>query len=170
MAITKQKKEQIVGDLKTLVEKAKIIVFVNFHGLNNALSQDLRRLMSESDAKYLVAKKTLTKRVLDEFKFSGDIPSLDGELALVFGSGEITAPVKALAKFGKEHKEVSMLGGVFENSFVGKETISEIANLPSREVLIAQVVGMINAPRSGLVGTLSGVMGNFVNVLRQINK
>jgi len=168
MALTREKKEEILKELKDWINKSKIIIFVNFHGLSNALSQQLRKLIKESSARYLVAKKTLIKKSLDEFKFSGESPELEGEMALVFGEGEITAPAKTLYVFAKKHSEISLLGGIFEKKFIDREVVLKLANLPSKEVLIAQFINVINSPRQGLVGVLSGAQRDFISVLKQI--
>jgi len=170
MPLTKQKKTEIMKDLKERLKDAKIIVFVNFHGLNTALTRDIKRLLTKAEAKYIVAKKTLIKKVLEEFKFAGEIPELDGEVALVVGKGDAVLPVKEIAKFGKAHPEITFLGGIFEKAFLGKESVAGIAKLPAREVLLAQLLNVISSPQRGLVGALSGVQRKFVIVLSQIKK
>ena len=99
-----------------------------------------------------------------------DLPGLDGEVAVIFGKGDLMAPVKTLAKFGKAHPEIALLGGIFDGGFLGKEGVGRIAKLPSREVLLGQFLGVINAPARGLVGALSGVQRKFVIALSRIKK
>ncbi|MFC1756704.1 50S ribosomal protein L10 [Patescibacteria group bacterium] len=171
MALTKEKKEQILKDLKDLVEKSKVIIFVNFHGLTSALTQELRGLVRGTGAKYVVVKKTLAKKVLKDFKFGGEIPNLEGEIALVFsalGGGDELASIRSLFEFSKNKKVLDLLGGVFENSFVDGGVISKLAQLPTREVLIWQFVNVINAPKQQTVGVLQAPIRDFINVLRQI--
>lgn len=170
MALSKQKKEEILAKLKQWIEKSKIVIFVNFHGLTNALTQELRRLVRAADAKYLVAKKTLIKKSLEEFKFGGQLPDLEGEVAVVFGEGEITVPAKTLKDFSKGHEGLNLLGGIFNGLLVDKESVLRLANLPPKDILIAQFINVINSPRSGLVGVLSGVQRKLLSVLSQIKK
>ncbi len=170
MAVSKEKKSEILKGLKERLEGAKIVVFVNFHGLNTALTKEIRKLMAIAEAKYLVAKKTLIKKALENFKFSGQIPNLEGETAVIIGRGEATAPVKFLSKFAKAHPELALLGGIFEDSFVDKQTLAAIAKLPAREVLLAQLLGVINAPKQQMVGVLQGPIRNFISILSQIKK
>lgn len=171
MPLTKEKKAEILTELKDWLKNSKIIIFVNFHGLTTELSSKLRALMREADAKYLVAKKTLIKKSLGEFKFSGQMPQLTGEVGLVLGSGEVSPPAKSLVKFGKEHKEqISILGGVFENGFMEADFISRIASLPTKEVLLGQLIYIINAPMRQMVGVLRAPMRDFISVLTQIKK
>ncbi len=170
MPLTKQKKEEILKELKGQAEKSDLIVFVNFHGLSTILSRELRSLIKKANSKYFVAKKTLIKRALDGFNFSGEMPKMDGEVALVFGKDDVVEPVKILTGFRKKNPQINLLGGVVEGIFVGKEAMADLAKLPGREVLIAQFLNVISAPTRGLVGVLSGAQRDFVSVLSQINK
>jgi len=168
MAITKEKKIQILEELKGLLKKAKAVVFVNFHGLSSSLSQEIRSSMSKEDAKYFVTKKTLIKKVFGESGISGDMPDLEGEVALVFQQGEVTAPIKILSKFEKDTKSINLLGGVFEGAFVGRNIVVQLSKIPSKEVLLGQFLNVINAPRQQMVGVLQAPVRDFISVLRQI--
>ena len=170
MALTKEKKEEILKELKELVKDAGIVIFVNFHGLTSVLARELRVLMAQANAKYFVAKKTLAKKVFNELEISGEMPEMEGELALVFGSSEITLPTKSLLKFSKGNAGIGLQGGIFEKGFINKETVLKLASLPSREVLIWQFINVINAPKSRLVGVLQAPIRDFVSVLGQISK
>ncbi len=170
MAITKQKKEEIIKNLQDNFKKAKIIVFVNFHGLNVAAAGELRDLLRDAGANYLVAKKTLIKRAFETIGFAGEMPELDGELGLAFSEdGDAVASAKTLKDFAKKNN-IKLLGGVFENEFIGSETVVMLANIPSREVLLGQLVNVINSPIQGIAGTLNAVVSGFVRVISEVNK
>lgn len=148
-----------------------MLVFVNFHGLNTAASRKLRVLMSQSAAKYKVAKKTLIRKALEKTGISGILPDLQGEIGIIFSSGETLIDIaKNLVKFIKEHKNLAIVGGMLENRFIGPKMVTELSAIPSREVLLAKLVYVINAPCQGLVVTLNGVMRKFVSALSQIKK
>lgn len=169
MPLTRQKKEEVISDLSKQVGNSSLVAFVNFHGLNVALSSELRSLIRDTGASYFVAKKTLIKKVLDESGFSGDIPDLEGEVALVLSKDEIVEPVKVLSQFNKKNKNViKMLGGVMDKVYIGQDEIFVLATLPSREVLLSQLLNVINAPMRNMVGVLNGPMRNLVGVLNQI--
>ncbi len=170
MAVSREKKSEILKGLKERLEGAKVVIFVNFHGLNTALAKEARKLMASAEAKYLVAKKTLIKKALENFKFAGQMPDFLGEAALIIGRGDAIAPMKALSKFVKAHPELVLLGGVFENSFVDKKTLATIAKLPERKILLTQLLGVINAPKQQMVGVLAGPIRNFISILSQIKK
>jgi len=168
--ITKQKKQEILKDLENNFKKAKLVVFVNFHGLNVSASAELRKLLREIGVKYLVAKKTLIKKALESFGFSGELPKLEGEISLALSEGDPLAPAKTLEQFAKKNKTIKLLGGVWDNKYINSETMMTLANIPSREVLLGQLVNVINSPIQGLVVTLNGITQKFVRVLSEISK
>ena len=147
MAITKQKKEEILSKVRSIVAGAKTIVFVNFHLLTVAEERDVRAALRAENVGYTVAKKTLIRKALDEKGFTGEMPSLDGEVALAYASDEI-APARAIAAFVKKYPEhIGMLGGIFAGAYVDKAGITSIAAIPGMDALRAQFVQLINSPR-----------------------
>jgi len=107
MAITRQKKESILDDLNEQFKKARMVVFVNFHGLNTAASRKLRVLLKQSRGQYQVAKKTLIRKALQKISAFGSMPDLEGEIGMIFSPAESFIDIaKNLAKFIKEHKEL----------------------------------------------------------------
>jgi len=171
MAITRQKKEEI---LKNIEEKGKVsssAIFVNFHGLDVAGATELRNNLRNSGVDYVVAKKTLIKKAFDSIKLKGEFPELDGEVAVAFGREDAVAPAREVFEFGKKHKDmIRMLGGMLEGEYIDANKALMLASIPSREVLYGKFVNIINSPVQGMVVTLNGVMGNFVRVLDQIKK
>lgn len=170
MALTKQKKQEILKDLEANLKKAKIVIFVNFHGLSVAASHKLRKLLREVGVRYLVAKKTLVKKALETMGFQDKAPELEGELAVAFSEQDPIASAKALEKFAKENKTIKITGGVWENKYIDPEKVIMLANIPSREVLLGKLVYVINSPIQGMVGALSGITKNLVSVLNQIHE
>ena len=157
MAISKEKKIEIYKNLVARLKDAPSVVFVNFHGLGVSATTELRRKLRGDGVNYVVAKKTLVKRALDEIKPEGEIPSLDGELALAF-STDLTAPARGVYDFQKTHKDaMTILGGVFEGRFMDKVAMTEIAAIPSTQVLYGQFVNLINSPIQGLVIALDKI-------------
>jgi len=169
MAIAKEKKEEILKDIEERSKNASSLVFVNFHGLDVASANDLRKRLRESGVGYLVAKKTLIKKAFELFKFKGDMPELDGEIALAYSSKDAVLPAKGVADFAKGHKDVvSILGGVLDGEYMDREKTIALAAIPSREILYGKFVVCLNSPVQGLVGTMQGTIRNFVSVLSQI--
>jgi large subunit ribosomal protein L10 len=160
MALSKAKKTEILERVREIVSASPSVIFVNFHGLGveetNAMRVDLR----EKGVRYLVAKKTLVRKALEGVSFEGEVPELDGELALVYGE-ELTTPASAVYKFQKEYEDrVSILGGVFDGQFKDKPSMMEIATIPSLDVLRGQFVQLINSPLQQFAMVLDQIAGS----------
>jgi large subunit ribosomal protein L10 len=146
MAISKQKKGEIVDKLGKAIKDAKSLVFVNFHGLKVSDSTNLRRALKSEGVSFQVSKKTLTKRVLDAEKFEGAQPELDGELAMAWGE-DLIAPARGVYAFAKKFPEgLKILGGVFEGRYMSKAEMEGIATIPSTDTLRGMFVNIINSP------------------------
>ncbi len=157
MAISKEKKGEIVARVKNIVDSSKSVVFVNFHKLPVSDTTVVRKELRSKDVQFTVAKKTLTKRVLNDSKISGDMPQLDGELALVY-SADLLAPAREIYEFQKKlDGKVSILGGVFDGVYKSKIEMEEIASIPSQKTLYAQFVNIINSPIQGFVLALNAI-------------
>lgn len=156
MALSKEKKGEILKKLKT-VASAKAIAFLNFHGLTVANATELRRSLKASGVNYVVSKKSLAKKALAEAGIGGELPELAGELGIAYGEDAIAPARESFAFQKKFDNKVSLLGGVFEGKFIGKEEVKAIALIPSMQTLRAQFVNLINSPIQGLVMVLDGV-------------
>lgn len=157
MAITKEKKEEICKKVEDIVKDFSTVVFVNFHGLNVVDTTQLKNSLRGEGSFYTVIKKTLAKKVLQDSSIEGEIPELDGELALAYSKDQI-APARGVYEFQQKHKEnISILGGIFEGIYVDKDKMSSIAQIPPLQTLRAQFVNIINSPIQGLVISLSKI-------------
>jgi len=170
MATTRQKKETILQGLTGQFKEAQMVIFVNLHGLSTAATRKLRKLLRTTGSQYKVAKKTLIKKAMETLNVIGDMPNLEGEIALIFGADNLPTVAKSLIKFIKENKEMAISGGILENKFIGSKMVSELAAIPTREILLAKLVYVINSPRQRLVGALGGDLRKFANILSQIRK
>lgn len=155
----------MIKDLEGAIKSSASLVFVNFHGLKVSDETKLRRSLREEGVSYKVSRKTLLARAL-KGKAEGEIPKLVGEVAIAYlpadlsakasasaealakeGSRDATTAPREIYNFQKTHKgALSILGGIFEGKFIGGEKMMEIAMIPSREVLYAQFVNLINSP------------------------
>ncbi len=170
MAVTRQKKEEVLKSLKEGFKKAKIVMFVNFHGLNVKAANELRKILRGLGVSYGVAKKTLIKKALEGFSFEGVLPNLEGEIAVAVSENDSLETIKAVENFAKKNKTLKFAGGIFENKYIEGKTVVMLANIPPREILLGQLVNIINSPVRGLVVTLNGVTRKLVSVLSQIKK
>lgn len=154
MAITREKKEEIVAKVQDIAKSAKTLVFASFKGLTVAEQNEMRKAFRPLGVGYTVAKKSLLARAL-EGKYEGTLPQLDGEIALAYGEDEL-APARELQVFVKKFGEhLSFAGGMFGGKFVDKSEITAIASIPGVDALRAQFVQLINSPRQRFAVVLS---------------
>lgn len=146
MALKKEKKAEIVSDLEASLAKAQSVVFVKFDKLSVADANALRRNLQKEGVGYTVSKKTLLKRALDSRTIQGTMPELQGQIAIAY-SDDMLAPSREVFAFHKTHKDnISIVGGVFEGKYMDKTMMESIANIPPREVLLAQIAYLLKSP------------------------
>lgn len=171
MPKSKSQKEQIIKDLQDKLHKSKSMVFANFDGLKVADATELKRECRKEGMEYLVAKKTLFQRALKDSGLENVGPeNLSGSLAVIMGYEDEVAPAKTVSKFAKTHEALKIIGGVLENKFVDVTVVSNLSKLPSKQELIARVVGSVRAPLSGLVNVLQGNLRGLVYVLNAVRE
>lgn len=172
--VTRAKKEERVVQLNEQLSRSQLAVVSSYSGLTVKEMTALRRRIQDAGGDYTVAKNTLIKLAL---KNNQDLPELDnilqGSTALVLGFDDPVGPVKALMDYIKENKKeetIQVRGGFLEGKEVNENDLKAIATLPSREELIAKLMGSMQSPAQGVAITLSGVARNMVNVLEAIRK
>ncbi len=170
MALTKEKKEEIIQELKDKKKKQKAMVFVDFSGLGVKDLTNLRNKMKETGCELRVAKKTLIKLVFEDIgpEFAEKIKGLQGEIAVGFGYKDEIQPFKVLGDFSNTNKNIKVLGGVIGKEFLEVEQAIMLSKLPTKQELLARVVGSISAPLSGFVNVLQGNMRGLVYILSTI--
>lgn len=168
MAITRQKKTEIVNEVSDLLSGSKMTVLMNYSGLGVKEFQELRRNAKEQGVKITVAKNRLVKLALkknDQLK-DVDASLLVGQIGLAFGLDDEVAPAQVLAEFAKTHSALEFIGAYDqEGTTFTADQVTELSKLPSKDVLRGQVVGTIAAPLSGFVNVLSGNIRGLANVL-----
>jgi large subunit ribosomal protein L10 len=158
MAITKQKKQDIVGKVAEALENAVSVVFVHFKGLTVADTSAMRKALKGEGVGYYVAKKTLLRRVLADKGYTGSIPELPGEIAVAWSNTDVTSAARGIFEHGKKHKDaLSIVGGVFEGMFLDAQAMTAIATIPPIPVLRGMFVNVINSPIQGFVIALDQI-------------
>lgn len=156
MAVTKAKKGEILTKLEGIKKDAESIVFLNYKGLTVADTTAMRRKLREEGVGYFVAKKTLMKRVFGE-GFTGDMPALDGEIAVAYSTDAIL-PAQQIKSFGEKFKDnVAIVGGVFQGVYKSKAEMTEIASIPPLQTLRGMFAQLLNSPRQRFAVVLSKV-------------
>lgn len=146
MAISKEKKQSIVSSFSDILGSANSVVFVQFDKLTVQTSNAVRRALRAQDVGYKVGKKSLLKRVLQERGYTGELPELNGEIAIAYGTDAI-APAREIYEFQKSTKgAVTIVGGVFEGEYKDQSAMLSIATIPTREVLLSQIAYLLKSP------------------------
>ena len=144
--------------LKSAFKSAASVVFVNFKGLTVGKTTEMRKSLKIAGVSYTVAKKTLTKRALDDKGVTGEVPELPGELSLAWGE-DLVAPAREVYGFQKKFPEnLNILGGIFDGRYMSKVEIEEIAKIPTLEVLRGKFVNILNSPIQRLAIALNEVV------------
>lgn len=157
MAITKAKKQDIVGKITESLKNAVSIVFVRFNKLTVAQTSAMRKSLKGEGVGYYVAKKTLLKRVLKEKGYQGELPELTGEVAIAWSETDVTSPARGIYEHGKKHEGLTILGGVFEEKYLDAVGMKAIATIPPLPVLRGMFVNVINSPIQGMVIALDAI-------------
>jgi len=143
---------------------------VDYRGLSVPQAAELRTRLRDLDTRFSVVKNTLTERAADEAGAEALKALLEGPTALAFVRGDAAAAAKALRDYGRETELIPFKGGFMEGNGLSAEEIGQIARLPSREVLYAQLVGVVAHPISGLARTLNQLIGGLAVALGQIQE
>ncbi len=170
MPKTRQEKEQIVAELVEKLGTMKSAVFTSISGYTMEDANALREKGKKAGVDVLIAKKTLLLRALEEKGFGAKKDDLQGSILTTIGFDDEVSAAKLVAELAKEREGIELVGGILEGEFVGSEAIKQLATLPSREELLAKLVGSINAPVSGFVNVLSGSLRNLVYVLNAVKE
>jgi len=169
MAVTAEKKAT-VAEIREKLEKAKGTVLADYRGLNVADATKLRCALREAGVEFRVLKNTMTRIAAQEAGIQGLDTYLEGPTAVAFGFTDLVAPAKILSQFAKENKNLVIKAGIVEGKVVNEEGVKALADLPPKEVLIAKMLGSMQAPLSGLVNVLQGNIRNLVYALEAVRK
>ena len=162
------KKEATVAELQEEAARSSGIVAFEFRGMNVPQISDLRSRLRKSDAQMFVVKNRLAKLALTGSSADGLGAVLTGPNALTFCHGDPFAVVKVLAEFAKEQGVISFKGSFIEGTVFGAEQTEALATIPSRSELVSLLLAALNAPVSGLVFTLRGIIADFVYTLQAV--
>ncbi len=166
MAITKTKKEEIISEIRDSASRQLALFFINFKGMKATGAEMIRKELRENESKMIVAKKTLVGIAFEKEGINFNPLEIEEEAAFVFSFEDIAKTAKILSKFEKEEM-LSIVGGLCEGEFLTTEEARAIANLPSREELLAKTLGTVSAPMTGFLSVLEGNIRGLVNVLNK---
>ncbi len=153
----KQQKQVIIDEIKAKLEHAQSAVVIDYMGINVAEADAMRKKLREANVDYTVYKNTLIKRAIEGTDYAPLAEVLDGPSAIAISSEDATAPARTLNEVIKQYKKMEFKAGVVEGTYYDKAGIEQIAEIPSRDVLIAKFMGSIQSPVSKFVRTLAAI-------------
>jgi large subunit ribosomal protein L10 len=168
MALSKEKKAEVVSEVAALLSGSKLTVIAEYSGTSVQSLQQLRRSSSDSGTVVRVIKNRLFKKVLETSpKFKDlDLNFLNGQLIYAFNSEDEVAPAQNLAAIAKQEPQIQFMGGINQGGqFLAAEDVMALAALPGKDQLRAQLVGTIGAPLSGFVNVMAGNVRAVLSVL-----
>jgi large subunit ribosomal protein L10 len=164
---TREQKAQLIDSLQEVFSKCSVGVLTDYRGLTAAEMTELRRQFREAGVEYRVVKNTLARFAAERAGKDELVGFFEGPVAIAFGYGDITEPAKALAAYIEDAKvEMTIKGGFLPDRMLSAAEVETLSKLPSREILLARVVGGIKSPLTALVSRLSAPMTGLVWVLQ----
>lgn len=163
-----QAKVQNVDEIKEKINKAQSVVLVDYRGLNVAQLTELRSKYREAGVDYKVYKNTMMRFAFKDSGFEDFNEYLKGPSAVAFGFDDPVQAAKITAEFAKENEQLEIKAGIVDGKIIDVDGVKYLASLPPKEVLIAQVLGGINAPIQGFANVLQGTIRSLATVLNAI--
>lgn len=166
----REEKATTIAELREKLGDARGAVLTDFRGLSVAELTELRTLLRKSAVEYKVVKNTLAKRAIKDMGLDNLAPYLEGPTGIAISAADPVAASKAVTAWAKGREKFSVKGGIVEGRVVGPREIAELADLPPREVLLGRMVGVLQAPLTGLVQVLSASLRGLANALDQVRQ
>jgi len=168
--MVRPEKAEAVEMLKGKLRSAKGIVLADFTGLTVSEANDLRRKCREAAVEYRVVKNTIARLAVKGAEIEELEGHFNGPVAVALSETDSIAPARVLAEFRKATQKLTFKAGYVEGRLFTAEEVREIAALPSREGLLAQVIGAVQAPMSQIVWTVEGILRDLISVVEQASK
>jgi large subunit ribosomal protein L10 len=167
--MNRQEKESVVADVRQLLQESQATFLVNYKGMDVATTRNLRTNLRSQGGSFRVVKATLMRRAAHGLEGMDSFSTqFKEQIGLVFARNDVSVVAKTLVAFAKENNFPEVLSGFYESRMLGVDSIKLIASLPSREVLLAQVVGTMQAPIAQFVRVLHILIARLLYVLNRI--
>lgn len=165
---TLQAKTNVIDEIKEKISSAQSMVLVDYRGLNVEELTELRKLYREAGVEYKVYKNTMMRFAFKDLGFEDFNEFLKGPSAVAFGHEDPVAAAKITSEFSKKNEKLEIKAGIVDGKIIDIEAVKSLADLPPREVLVAQVLGGLNAPIQGFANVLQGNLRGLAVVLNAI--
>jgi len=169
--LTKQQKIELVRNLAEKIKAAKSAIVVDYKGLKVKDATSLKKTLRVGGVDYLVIRKTLLDIALKNAGIEGmDVKAMEGQIALSLSNADEISGAKIIDTFAKTNENIKILGGILGKQIMNAKEAKALAKIPSKEELLAKLVGTLNAPVSGFVNVLAGNLRSLCNVLNAVKE
>jgi len=169
--MNRNEKTDVISEVKEMMENSSAIFLTDYSGINVEDISELRNQFRNEGVKYKVYKNTLFKKALAESnKYEKLADHLVGMTGFAFADENPIAPAKIIKKYFDKHEKLSLKACYIEDEYFDGDRLAELASLPSKNDLIASIIGSINSPASGIVGAIAAVTRDLVSVIDEISK
>lgn len=165
-----EEKEQVVQEIKQKLEAATLVICTDYRGLNVEQVTELRNKLRVPGVEYRVLKNTMFRFALQKAGYEDIAAQISGPNAVIFSQDDPVGPAKTIFEFAKTNKDLEIKLGILEGQVLSPEGIKDLAQLPPREVLLAQVVGTMQAPITAFVRVLNANLTGLVRALDGIRE
>lgn len=167
----KNEKTEIINETKKLIEESNAVYVADYSGINVADITELRNQFRKEGIKYKVIKNTLFKRaIIETGKYPKLADSFVGMAGFAFATKDPTAPAKIIKKYSDSSKKFSLKACYIETEYFSGDQLDALANLPTKSEIVAGILSSLNAPASGIVGSINAVIRDLISVVDQISK
>lgn len=165
---TKAFKQDKVSLIKEKIDKAQVAIVTEYKGYSVEEITNLRRALQKEGGDYMVTKNTLAKLAIKDTPYEVLAETLKGPIAIAFGFSDQVAPAKALSKFIKDTKKGEIIAAAMDGRLMTAEEAKALATIPSKEEIYAKMLGCVNSPATGIVGSINAVMASLTRAVAAV--
>ena len=165
---TKAFKQNKVSQIKENIDKASVAIVTEYKGYSVEEITNLRRALQKEDGDYMVTKNTLAKLAVKDTPYEVLTETFKGPIAIAFGFGDQVAPAKVLSKFIKDAKKGEIVAAALDGKLLSAEEAKALATIPSKEEIYAKMLGCVNSPATGIVGSINAVMASLTRAVAAV--
>ena len=165
---TKAFKQDKVSQIKENIDKAQVAIVTEYKGYSVEEITNLRRALQKEGGDYMVTKNTLAKLAVKDTPYEVLAETFKGPIAIAFGFGDQVAPAKVLSKFIKDAKKGEIVAAALDGKLLSAEEAKALATIPSKEEIYAKMLGCVNSPATGIVGSINAVMASLTRAVAAV--
>jgi len=165
LAISREKKEQLVAGYVEKLQASEAVIITDYRGLTVPDIQELRGKIRDAEGSYVVVKNTLAKLAVEQAGLPAIDEMITGPVGIGFCASNVPGVAKVITDFAKDHETLTVKGGLMGETLLDEAAVKSLASLPSLEVLQAQILGLINTPATQLAGVVASSVRQVINVV-----